>query len=169
MDLRNYKLAEEHLSAVVAIEDACTAMYHAAGFSPDRVKPRDARAIVALTKQHNVWVVEQDHEAVAYVAWRDESPGVAYIEELSVHPKHQRKGIGKRLIEIVRGDASKLGLKVMALRTYASALWAAELYRRAGFVPIDDDAPETIRRWKEEQSANGPLTEEGQVALWAKV
>jgi amino-acid N-acetyltransferase len=160
-----WKLAEQHVDAVVALEEACTAMYQQKGIT--QAKPRTLREIVQLTKRHNVHVAEVENQVIGYVAWRDESPGVAYIEELSVHPDHQKKGIGKHLLELVRAEAAKLKLEDILLRTYSAAPWAAAFWKKNGFVPLDDKANEKVRQWKADQP--DPITEPGQAVLVGRV
>lgn len=163
-------LQEAQLPALVALEEACTAMYHESGFDAAEVPARALSEIVALTRRHDVRVAEADDEVAGYMAWRDEAPGVAYLEELSVHPDHQRRGIATRLLEELYGRARELGMEQVVLRSREKASWAQAFYRKAGFTPIGDDAPAKVRAWRGEQEASGkPLDREGVVVLWARI
>ncbi|WP_437640915.1 GNAT family N-acetyltransferase [Sorangium sp. So ce854] len=163
-------LQEAQLPALVALEEACTAMYHESGFDAAEVPARALSEIVALTRRHDVRVAEADDEVAGYMAWRDEAPGVAYLEELSVHPDHQRRGIATRLLAELYGRARELGMEQVVLRSREKASWAQAFYRKAGFAPIGDDAPARVRAWRSEQEASGkPLAREGVVVLWARI
>ncbi|KYF59310.1 amino acid acetyltransferase [Sorangium cellulosum] len=163
-------LQEAQLPALVALEEACTAMYHESGFDAAEVPARALSEIVALTRRHEVRVAEADDEVAGYMAWRDEAPGVAYLEELSVHPDHQRRGIATRLLAELYGRARELGMEQVVLRSRERASWAQAFYRKAGFAPIGDDAPAKVRAWRGEQEASGkPLAREGVVVLWARI
>ncbi|AUX42923.1 amino-acid acetyltransferase [Sorangium cellulosum] len=163
-------LQEAQLPALVALEQACTAMYHAAGFDAAEVPARALPELIALTRRHDVRVAEADDEVAGYMAWRDEPPGVAYLEELSVHPDHQRRGIATRLLEELRERARELGMQQIVLRTRVKASWAQDFYRRAGFVPLGPDAPAKVRAWRSEREASGtPLTRPGEVVLWSAI
>ncbi|WP_437878635.1 GNAT family N-acetyltransferase [Sorangium sp. So ce513] len=163
-------LQEAQLPALVALEQACTAMYHESGFDEAEVPARTLAEIVALTRRHDVRVAEADDEVAGYMAWRDEAPGVAYLEEISVHPDHQRRGIATRLLEELYGRARELGMEQVVLRSREKASWAQALYRKAGFAPLGDDAPAKVRAWRAEQEASGkPLAREGVVVLWANI
>jgi N-acetylglutamate synthase-like GNAT family acetyltransferase len=160
-------LAEEHLREVVATEEACSAMYQEKGITD--FPARGAADLIALTKRHNVRIAEADHKVAGYTAWRDESPGVGFVEALAVHPDYQRFGVGTRLVEHVREEAKKVGLGQVLVRAHTSAPWAEAFWKKLGFLPVDDSAPPKVKAWIEEQSANGPVAPPGYRVLWGKV
>ncbi|AUX32424.1 amino-acid acetyltransferase [Sorangium cellulosum] len=163
-------LQEAQLPALAATEQACTAMYHEIGFDAAEVPARTLADIVALTRQHDVRVAEADGEAAGYLAWRDEAPGVAYLEEISVHPEHQRRGVATRLLAELHERARELGMEQIVLRARGRASWAQAFFKKAGFAPLGDDAPAKVRAWRSEQeAAGGPLTRSGEVVLWAAI
>jgi GNAT superfamily N-acetyltransferase len=57
-----------------------------------------------------------------------------YIAELSVARGHQRRGIGRRLVEEVEGHARERGCTWLSLTTYRDLAWNAPFYRRLGFI-----------------------------------
>ena len=79
-------LQEAQLGELLQVEAKCAAMYHAKGFDAAEVPVRTARELADLVRHHSVHVAEADHVPVALMAWRDESPGVAYLADLQVHP-----------------------------------------------------------------------------------
>ena len=168
--LRVTGLQEAQLPTLKRIDEACAAMYHAIGFDAAEVPARSTADIAALTKEHNVHVAEADDETAGYVAWRDEPPGVAYIEELNVDPELQRFGIGSRLVEAVAEDALSHGITHAVVRCWTKARWAADFYAQAGFVPFGDAAPEEVAGWKELRAGSGrALTRPGEVLLWIEL
>ena len=90
---------------------ACSDMYYAVGFDGAEVPRRLANDFVSLARGNSVRVAEADHEVAGFVARHDEAPGVAYLNELAVHPRFQRFGIGSKLLEAVRDEARSLGLE----------------------------------------------------------
>ncbi len=166
--LRLTGLQEEQLAALVALDAACAAMYHALGFDAAEVPARVAGDFVRLARSNRVRVIEADHEVAGFLAWHDESPGVAYLADIQVHPSFQRFGIGTRLLEDLREEARNLRLEQVVVRCWEKATWALGFYRQQRFMPIDATAPAKVQGWKEERLASGrPLTRPGEVALWS--
>lgn len=163
-------LQEAQLPALVALEQACTAMHREAGPGVAEVEARTLADLAALTRRHDVRVAEADDEVAGYLAWRDEAPGVAVLEELSVHPDHQRCGIGTRLLAELQDRARELGLEQIVVRSREKASWARAFYEKKGFEPLGDDAPAKVRAWCSGPEASGsPLTRAGEVILWAAI
>lgn len=163
-------LQEAQLLDLVEVERASCQMYYDLGFDAAEVPARAPTDLVALTRDHDVRVAEADHVVAGIMAWRDESPGVAYLADLSVHPDHQRFGVGTRLIEALWDDARDAGLAHAVVRVWQKATWAKAFYAKLGFKPLSDDAPAKVLRWREERAASGrPLTRPGEAVLWAAI
>jgi GNAT superfamily N-acetyltransferase len=160
------RLQDRQLDGVVELENQAKQMLVAHGFQPSDVHARTVAEVVRLTKGHNVRVAEADDAVAGYLAWRDESPGVGYVEQLCVHPKFQRFKVGTKLFEAARAEAQDLNLGAMLTRCKAKAPWAQAFYARLGFKPLDAAAPAVVDTWKEEQAAKGPLAAEGEVVLY---
>ncbi len=166
------RMAEVHLNALVKVEDACAAMYHAIGFDAAEVPARSYSDLVHLTRDHNVFVVEADWEPAGYAAWRDEAPGVAYIEEINVHPDFQRFGLGGKLLEAIREDIrNTTKLKHIVLRAWTKAKWAMAFYRKNGFVEVDGATlPDAVMGWITHKTEIGrPVVRPGEVILFGEV
>ncbi len=164
--IRVTRLQEAQIEGLVGVEQACSAMYHDIGFDAAEVPVRTFADIAHLPRYHNVYVAEADDEVAGYVAWRDESPGVAYIEELSVHPQYQRFGIASTLLERVAEDAVRAGLKDLIAKKFEKAVWAAVFYAHHGFTQVTENASERALGWVEERSGGRPLTRPGEVVIW---
>jgi amino-acid N-acetyltransferase len=163
-------LQEAQLPALVALEQACTATQREAGPGAAEIEARTLADLAALTRRHDVRVAEADDEVAGYLAWRDEAPGVAVLEELSVHPDHQRGGIGTRLLADLQDRARDLGMEQVVVRSRAKASWAQAFYEKKGFQPLGEGAPAKVRAWWSEQEASGsPPARAGEVILWAAI
>lgn len=161
--VRVTKLQELQINQVVAVDRACKESLHRAGISAADVPARGLAGIAKLTKLHNVLVAEADGVVAGYAAWRDESPGVAYLEEIHVEPELQRLGIGSRLLDAIREDVRSVGLPVLVTRCWAKGPGKA-FFTKAGLQPLDD-SNERVALWRQEQEAAGALAKEGQVVL----
>lgn len=164
--IRVTRLQESQVEALIEVERACSAMYHDIGFDSAEVPVRTYADIAHLPRYHNVYVAEADHQVAGYVAWRDESPGVAYIEELSVHPDFQRFGVGSKLLEKVEEDALKADLADIIAKKFEKAVWATAFYAHHGFKTLGDNATGRAAGWLEERSSGRPLTRPGEVVIW---
>ncbi|WP_437916814.1 GNAT family N-acetyltransferase [Sorangium sp. So ce302] len=165
-------LQEAQLPALVALEQACTATHReaGAGVGVSEIEARTLADLAALTRRHDVRVAEADDEVAGYLAWRDEAPGVAVLEELSVHPDHQRCGIGTRLLADLQDRARELGMDQIVVRSREKASWAQAFYEKKGFEPLGEGAPAKVRAWWSEQEASGsPPARAGEVILWAAI
>lgn len=63
----------------------------------------------------------------------------AHLEQLSVLPRHSRRGHGRRLVQAALDEASRRGHALITLRTYADVPWNAPFYESCGFVPSEPD------------------------------
>jgi GNAT superfamily N-acetyltransferase len=73
-----------------------------------------------------------DDQSIGYVLV-DLVDGAAHIEQVSVHPDHGRRGIGRLLIDEVDHWAAGRGLPALTLSTFRSVPWNAPYYARLGF------------------------------------
>ncbi len=68
--------------------------------------------------------------------------GGAHLEQLSVHPEHGRRGIGRALLRAACAWAADAGYRELTLATYRDAVpWNGPFYASEGFVevgPVDD-------------------------------
>jgi ribosomal protein S18 acetylase RimI-like enzyme len=67
--------------------------------------------------------------------------GHAHLEQLSVLPEHQRRGIGGALTRAAMDEARAQGFDRLSLCTYRDVPWNGPFYRRAGFTEVTDLAP----------------------------
>lgn len=164
-------MQEAQLPTLEKVDRACAAMYHAVGFDAAEVPVRSYADFVNLTRDHNVHVVEADYQPAGYAAWRDEAPGVAYLADINVHPDVQRFGLGARLLEAVRDDARRAGLRHIVLRCWAKASWAMSFYRKQGFRDFDTATlPNDVMAWfTERQDSGRPIVRPGEILLFGEV
>ncbi|SDT34205.1 GNAT family N-acetyltransferase [Actinoplanes derwentensis] len=82
-----------------------------------------------------------DHrEWVAGYLIADLVDGNVHIEQVSVHPRFSRRGVGRRLIDETAAYAERVGAAGLTLTTFAEVAWNAPYYRRCGFVVLADEA-----------------------------
>jgi GNAT superfamily N-acetyltransferase len=96
--------------------------------------------LVAYQADGRAWVfADAADRPVAYllVAVVD---GHAHIEQVSVHPEHARRGVGRRLVDVAGEWARARGLAELSLTTFADVPWNGPYYERLGFevVPAEE-------------------------------
>ena len=81
--------------------------------------------------------------------------GEAYLDEVDVHPKHARHGIGTRLVNTVIGWAEAHGFSSLSLITFRHLPWNASFYERFGFVALAprELSPSMVEILKQEKEA----------------
>lgn len=168
--VRISKLQEAQIGALMELEQAVAALYYDIGFDAAEVPTRTEQDFYRLPRDHAVRVAEADHEVAGYTAWRDEAPGVAYLEELSVHPRYQRFGVGTKLLERVLEEARENDFPALVLRAWDKADWAQAFYKKAGFQEIGADAPAKVQEWLALKTDGGrPFLRPGERALWVAI
>ncbi|KAB8163784.1 GNAT family N-acetyltransferase [Streptomyces sp. 3MP-14] len=87
------------------------------------------------------WVAVDERDLpVGYLIaeWVD---GEAHVAQVSVHPDHARRRIGRALLERLADHARERGSPALTLTTFAEVPWNAPYYRRCGFAEL---APEEL-------------------------
>lgn len=80
-----------------------------------------------------------------YSTWRGE-PGV-YIQDLYVSRAARGEGLGRRLLEAVKTEASRWGARYMKLTVYDRNPDAIAFYRSLGFELREDELPLVLREF----------------------
>ncbi|MEU2384681.1 GNAT family N-acetyltransferase [Streptomyces sp. NPDC012461] len=89
--------------------------------------------------------------------------GALHVEQVSVHPRAARRGVGRALLEHAAGRAREEGLTALTLTTFADVPWNAPYYARLGFRVLPPDGlPDGLRRIVTEEAEHG-------LARWPRV
>ena len=147
---------------------ACSAMYLEAGFDGAEVPARSPADSRGLARKNSVRVAEANHVVAGFLAWHDESPGVAYLVDIQVHPEFQRFGIAADLLDALKDEARKLKLEQIVVR--AGKRRAGRWGSTAGSGSSRSTPPRPPRCRGGRRSTSPPasqLVRPGEVALWA--
>ncbi len=130
----------EELPALQEIERSAARLFAEIGF--DAVANLDPLPLDFLQQQQRtglVWVLAGvNDQPVGFAATR-ELDGALHLEEIDVHPEHGRRGLGKRLIEMLCLWAERQGYPAITLLTFRDVPWNAPFYSRLGFRVIEED------------------------------
>lgn len=147
----------DDLPAVRELERAAGAPFRDLGM--DAVaddEPPSIEDLAAYQQAGRAWVFadEQDHP-VAYLLI-DIVDVFAHIEQVSVHPDHARRGLGRQLLDAAGDWAERHDLGGLTLTTYAEVPWNAPYYQRLGFrLLAADELTEGLRAIRENEAARG--------------
>ncbi|MFE7096431.1 GNAT family N-acetyltransferase [Streptomyces erythrochromogenes] len=102
------------------------------------------------------WVAVDGADApVAYLI-AEHVDGNLHVEQVSVHPDHARRGIGRSLLEHLATVAVGGGLPALTLTTFAEVPWNAPYYVRCGFRALGEDAlTPGLREIRAREAAHG--------------
>jgi GNAT superfamily N-acetyltransferase len=145
------------LALLVEIERAAGETFRALGM--DLVADDDPGSVEELTPyacDGRLFVAaDADDRPVAYVVF-EIVDGAAHIEQVSVHPGHARRGLGRALIEQTAAWARTRGLRALTLTTYVEVPWNGPYYERLGFHYLaEEDETAGLRAIRERERAAG--------------
>jgi GNAT superfamily N-acetyltransferase len=119
-------------------------------------EPMSVEVLDAYAISGRSWVaVDETDRPVAYVVV-DVVDGNAHIEQISVLPDNQGRGVGKDLLDTVRSWAIEAGCPAITLTTFIHVPWNYPLYEHLGFVvlPEEELGPE-LRAVREHEAQMG--------------
>lgn len=102
------------------------------------------------------WVAADAQENVVAYVIVDVIDACAHVEQISVHPDCQGRGVGRRLLDEVERWAVGRGLAALTLTTFADVSWNAPLYAHLGFVALSEqDLGPGLTALREEEARHG--------------
>jgi GNAT superfamily N-acetyltransferase len=150
-------LAADELTVVQQIENAAGRPFAEIGMDEiaNDAPPDRARLTVYQAEGH-AWVLVDDTDTPIGFVLVDLVDGAAHIEQVSIHPDHARRGLGRTLIDHVAGWAREHGLSGLSLTTFTDVEWNGPYYARLGFVavPPAEQGPQ-LREIREHEAAIG--------------
>lgn len=86
-----------------------------------------------------IWIAEIVEDEPAGYALGVVVDGHPHLEQVSVDPAQQRRGVGRALVNVVADWAVAQGASVLTLTTFRDVAWNAPLYERLSFVVVPDE------------------------------
>jgi GNAT superfamily N-acetyltransferase len=115
-------------------------------------EPMSADMLIGYALGGRSWVAtDAVDRAVGYVIV-DVVDGCAHIEQVSVRPADQGKGLGRALVARVERWAADEGFSAVTLTTFKDVSWNRPLYEHLGFTVLGDAelTPELLQIREEE-------------------
>jgi GNAT superfamily N-acetyltransferase len=102
------------------------------------------------------WVATDPAEAPIGYLIADVVDGSLHIEQISVHPRHARRGVGRRLLDHAADHAAAIGAPALTLTTFTYVPWNAPYYARCGFRILHDaDLTPGLRAIRHREAVHG--------------
>src|SRR5580700_11062884 len=129
------------LPCLLAIESSAVEAYERNGLPPlDDYEPAPAEFWATNLSAGLLWVAEDPAAGpVGFLAAEREDGGL-YVAEVDVAITHQRRGIGRRLMQAAIDCARGEGLANLTLTTSLETPWNVPFYRSLDFVVLDEEA-----------------------------
>jgi GNAT superfamily N-acetyltransferase len=131
-------LAErQHLRRIPAIELAGASLFAETDLPQNlRYRVTDAKTLREAQVEHRMWIALNSTDQAIGFAMADVVDGMAHLDELDVVPEYGRRGIGSRLLQVVRDWAANSGYQALTLVTFRHLPWNAPFYAKKGFVEL---------------------------------
>lgn len=86
------------------------------------------------------WVAPDPRDRPVAYLLAEPVDGALHIEQVSVHPRAARRGVGRALLAHAADHAREEGLTSLTLTTFTEVPWNAPYYERLGFRPLPEEA-----------------------------
>jgi len=125
---------KQHLLEIPKLEQAAASVF------PEEDLPATLRWLVTdrdtlleAQLEGRLWVAVNEPGRAVGFALAEVLDGEAFLDEVDVHPRHARRGIGTRLVNTVIGWAENREFASLSLITFRHLPWNARFYERFGF------------------------------------
>ena len=133
--------ALDDIAALIAVDKAASALFEPTGLLTESALGDHVPADVFETEMPlgNVFVARRQHNwPIGFALIRPRGNGL-YLDQVSVHPDHGRKGIGRALVIRVLTEAEIRKLPHVSLSTFRTVPWNGPFYGSMGFREIPSD------------------------------
>jgi GNAT superfamily N-acetyltransferase len=119
-------------------------------------EPLPVETLEAYRRAGRAWTtVDAADRPVAYMI-TDLVDGNVHIEQVSVHPDHARRGLGRALLDRAWERARADGVPALTLTTFADVPWNAPYYLRCGFrILAENRWTPGLRAIRQQEAAHG--------------
>ena len=77
-------------------------------------------------------------EVYSKVCWKTDGKNSVYIHRLAVDPKHQKHGVGSKLMDFAENESKLNGIESIRLDTFSQNTVNQNFYEKRGYVKLED-------------------------------
>ena len=77
-------------------------------------------------------------EVYSKVSWKTNGKNSVYVHRLAVDPKHQKQGIGSKLMDFAENESKLSGVESIRLDTFSQNIVNQNFYEKRGYVKLED-------------------------------
>lgn len=132
---------QEDIPALIAVDKAASALFEPTGLiDPNALNDHvPAEVFAADIPKERVFVARNAHGwPVGFALISPRGNGI-YLDQISVHPDHGQRGIGRELVMTVLAEAEHQKLPHVTLSTFRDLPWNGPFYASLGFREIPRD------------------------------
>lgn len=127
----------DELPGLQELEVAAGVLFRDIGMTDVAEHPPPALEVFEQLRQTGrLWVSVDEADQPTGFVFVELVDGAVHVEQISVHPEHQGRGIGRQLIEYVDRWAAAQGISALTLSTFRSVPWNGPYYARLGFAEL---------------------------------
>ena len=77
-------------------------------------------------------------EVYSKVSWKTDGKNSVYVHRLAVDPKHQKQGVGSKLMDFAENESKLNGIESIRLDTFSQNTVNQNFYEKRGYFKLDD-------------------------------
>jgi putative acetyltransferase len=137
------------------------------GHAPESVlsEATSAADFERACREDHLWVALNGDAPVGFAQVEVFEAGVAHLDELDVHPDHGRRGLGRRLVGVVRDWAVRKHFGSVTLSTFRDVPWNMPFYAKLGFTVVPSVELTPALRWVVDDETRRGLDVERRVVM----
>ena len=147
----------DEIAVLPQIENAADQRYARVGLRCVlEMPPHSLASLEQGRRRRMLWVATSPLDRVVGFALMAHPTGTAWLDQLTVLPRWQGRGLGAALIDRTARRARELGYDTLYLSTYLGVPWNAPFYERRGFSSVPrGDWPRAFRLQFMIENSNG--------------
>ena len=128
----------DDIPALISVDKAASSLFEPTGLlTPEALADHvPTEVLESEIPAGNVFVARNQHDwAIGFALIRPRGSGL-YLDQVSVHPDHGQKGLGRALVIRTLAEAENRKLPHVSLSTFRDLAWNGPFYARHGFREI---------------------------------